>query len=191
MGFVPGFADIWQVDCWCDDSKFRSYVFCVLKYVFCDCKSLFWIAAPFLRNPSLFPVNWVIFGKSLVFPIHTRTENLTIVDSIRQYSTSHFTIFIRPSSDGTYYGMVMSVRVSIRVSVRPPIRPSVHPSVRPSDSPSVRSPSAHFPHFSPTCFHILSWNFGHDFVLMYFRSGSSVVTLRQFLKALCLFVNLE
>ena len=33
-------------------------------------------------------------------------------------------IFIRPSSDGTYYGMVMSVRVSIRVSVRPTLRPS-------------------------------------------------------------------
>ena len=32
--------------------------------------------------------------------------------------------FIRPSSDGTYYGMVMSVRPSVRVSVRPSIRPS-------------------------------------------------------------------
>ena len=61
----------------------------------------------------------------------------------------------------------------------------------PSDSPSVRSPSAHFPHFSPTCFDILSWNFAHDFVLMYYRSSSTVVTLRQFLKELCLFVNLE
>ena len=35
--------------------------------------------------------------------------------------------FIRPSSDGTYYGMVMSVRVS----VRPTLRPSGSPSVRP------------------------------------------------------------
>ena len=41
-------------------------------------------------------------------------------------------IFIRPSSDGTYYGMVMSVRPSVRVSVR-----------------------HSFPHFSPTCFDIL------------------------------------
>ena len=41
-------------------------------------------------------------------------------------------ICIRPSSDGTYYGMVMSVRVSIRVSVRPSVRLSVRPvSVRP------------------------------------------------------------
>ena len=48
-----------------------------------------------------------------------------------------------------------------------------------------------FPHFSPTCFDILSWNFAHDFVIMYYRSSSSVVTLRQFLKELCLFVNLE
>ena len=66
--------------------------------------------------------------------------------------------------------------------------------VRPSDSPSVRpsgSPSAHFPHFFSTCFDIWSWNFAHDFVLLYYRSSSSVVTLCQFLKELCLFVNLE
>ena len=44
-------------------------------------------------------------------------------------------IFIRPSSDGTYYGMVMSVRVSLRVSVRPSVRPSVRlVSVRPFSS---------------------------------------------------------
>ena len=89
-----------------------------------------------------------------------------------------FLIFIRPSSDGTYYGMVMSVRVSIR----PTLRPSVRPGLR---------PSACFPHFSPTYFDILSWNFAHDFVLMYYRSSSTVVTLRQFLKELCLFVSLE
>ena len=87
-------------------------------------------------------------------------------------------VFIRPSSDGTYYGMVMSVRVSGRPSVRLSVRPS-------------GSPSAHFPHFPPTCFDILSWNFAHDFVLMYYRSSSTVVTFRQFLKELCLFVNLE
>ena len=79
-------------------------------------------------------------------------------------------LFIRPSSDGTYYGMVMSVR------------PSVHPS--------VRSPSGRFPHFSPTPFDIWSWNFAHDIVLMYYRSSLSVVTLRQFLKELCPFGNL-
>ena len=70
------------------------------------------------------------------------------------------------------------------------------PSGSPSDSPSVRSPSAEspsacFPHFSPTCFDILSWNFAHDFVLMSYRSSLSVITLRQFLKELSLFVTLE
>ena len=71
--------------------------------------------------------------------------------------------------------------------VRPGLRPTLRPvSVRPSGSPSAR-----FPHFSPTCFDILSWNFAHDFVLMYYRSSLSVITLRQFLKELCLFVNLE
>ena len=48
-----------------------------------------------------------------------------------------------------------------------------------------------FPQFSPTCFDILSQNFAHDFVLMYYRSSLSVVTSRQFLKELCLFANLE
>ena len=74
------------------------------------------------------------------------------------------------------------------------VRPGLRPTVRPSDSPSVRpsgSPSARFPHFSHTCFDILSWNFAHHFVLMYYWSSSSVVTLRQFLKELCLFWNLE
>ena len=48
-----------------------------------------------------------------------------------------------------------------------------------------------FPLFSPTCYGILNSNFAHDFVLMYFRSSLSVVTLRQFLKELCLFVKLK
>ena len=48
-----------------------------------------------------------------------------------------------------------------------------------------------FPHFSPTCFDILSSNFVYDFVLMYHRASLSVVILHQFLLELCLFVNLE
>ena len=32
-----------------------------------------------------------------------------------------------------------------------------------------------FPHFTLTCFDILSWNFAYDFVLLYYRSSSSVV----------------
>ena len=70
---------------------------------------------------------------------------------------------------------------SVRVSVRPCVRLSVRPS---------GAPSARFPHFSHTCFDILSLNFAHDFVLMFFRSSLSVVTLWQFLKELCLFVKL-
>ena len=45
--------------------------------------------------------------------------------------------------------------------------------------------------FSSTCFDILSWNFAHDFLLMYYRSSLSVITLRQFVKEFCLFVNWE
>ena len=48
-----------------------------------------------------------------------------------------------------------------------------------------------FPHFSPTCFDILSSNFVYDFVFMYHRASLSVVILLQFLLELCLFVNLE
>ena len=48
-----------------------------------------------------------------------------------------------------------------------------------------------FPHFSLTRFDILSWNFAHDFVLLYFRSTSSVVNGYQFLWDLCLFWDLE
>ena len=48
-----------------------------------------------------------------------------------------------------------------------------------------------FPHFSLTCFDIFSWNFAYDFVLLYFRSSSSVINLRQFLWELCPFWNLN
>ena len=48
-----------------------------------------------------------------------------------------------------------------------------------------------FPHFSPTSFDILSWNFKYDFVLLHYRSSSTRVTLRQFLYELCPFLNLE
>ena len=48
-----------------------------------------------------------------------------------------------------------------------------------------------FPHFSPTCFDILSWNFAYDFVWPYYRSSLSVVFLRQFLWELCPCWNFE
>ena len=86
--------------------------------------------------------------------------------------------FIRPSLDGTYYGMVMSVR--------PSGSPSVRLSVRPSGSPS-----ASFPHFSPTCFDILSWSFTYDYILLYYRSSSSIINLRQFWWEFRPFWNLE
>ena len=70
--------------------------------------------------------------------------------------------FIRPSSDGTYYGMVMSVRPSVRHS---------------------------FPHFSPTCFEILSWNFVYNFILMHIRASLNAINFRQFLLELCPFLT--
>ena len=75
-------------------------------------------------------------------------------------------VFIRPSSDGTYYGMVMSVR--------------------PSGSPSVRHS---YPHFSPTCFDILIWNFVYHFIFMHVRSSSNAINFRHFLQELCSFLT--
>ena len=90
----------------------------------------------------------------------------------KHFQTENLRFFIRPSSDGTYYGMVMSVR----------------PSVRPSGSPSVRPSVRHsFPHFSPTCFQILSWNFVYHFILMHVRSSSNAINFRQLLLELCPF----
>ena len=175
-------------------------------------------------------------------------------------------IIIRPSSDGTYYGMVMSVHPSVRPSRSPSVRLSVHPGLRPpvfltflqhaltnwaeilhmtlfyctTDQVRVLSicvkfcwsyapfgtyntgntqfsalfsymlwhicvnfcgsyapfgtqntEITHFPHFSLTCFDILSWNFAHDFVLLKYRSSSSLVNLRQFLWEFFPFWNLE
>ena len=70
-----------------------------------------------------------------------------------------YVIFKRPSSDGTYYGMAMSIRPSVRLGLR-------HSC----------------PHFSHTCFVILSWNFVWHFLLINIRLCSSVVNFRQ-----CLF----
>ena len=136
-------------------------------------------------------------------------------------------VFIRPSSDGTYYGMVMSVRPGLRPSVRPSVRPSQFSAlfsymlwhidlkfcvslyfyVRKVKFDCHQFPSlfagvmllfnfkllqiCSFPHFSPTCFDILSSNFVYDLILMYHRASLSVVILLQFLLELCLFVNLE
>ena len=79
-------------------------------------------------------------------------------------------LFIRPSSDGTYYGMVMSVRPSVRVSVRPSVRHN-------------------FPHFSPTCFDILIWNFVYHFIFMHVTSSSNAINFRHFLQELCSFLT--
>ena len=48
-----------------------------------------------------------------------------------------------------------------------------------------------FPHFSLTRFDILSWNFAYGFVLLYYRSSSSVVSLCKFLLELYPFCNLQ
>ena len=58
-----------------------------------------------------------------------------------------FIIFIYPSSDWTYYGMVMAVRPGLRPTLRPSVYPSVRVSIRPfsalsqaGDADSSRAP---------------------------------------------------
>ena len=48
-----------------------------------------------------------------------------------------------------------------------------------------------FPHFSPTCFDILSWNFAYYFDSSYYRSSSSALNLCQCLWELCILLELR
>ena len=146
-----------------------------------------------LKNPWKWICPWKVLefrGPSLKFQLVVLDFLFWVFELKVWMDTANYgvqePIFIRPSSDGTYYGMVMSIRPGLRPTLRPSDSPSVRLSVRPSGSPSAR-----FPHFSHTCFDILSWNFSHRSVLMYYRPSSSVIALRQFLKELCLFWNLE
>ena len=55
----------------------------------------------------------------------------------RYFNVTCLIFIIRPSSDGTYYGMVMSVRPGLRPTLRRTLRPSDSPSVRPGLRPLV------------------------------------------------------
>ena len=111
-------------------------------------------------------------------------------------------IFIRPSSDGTYYGMVMSVRpsqfsalfsymlwhIDLKFCV------SLYIYARKIKFECYQFPSlfagvmllfnlkllqiCSFPHFSPTCFDILIWNFVCHFIFMHVRSSSNAINFR-------------
>ena len=81
--------------------------------------------------------------------------------------------FIRPSSDGTYYGMVMSVRPSVRPGLRPSVRPSV----------TV---------FRTFLLHALRYwaeIFVYHFIMMHVRASSNAINFRQFLMELCPFLT--
>ena len=128
-------------------------------------------------------------------------------------------LIIRPSSDGTYYGMVMSVRPSVRPSqfsalfsymlwdIELKFCLSLYYDARKSKFECHQFPSifdgvmplfnfkllqiCSFPHFSPSYCDISSWNLAYDFVLLYYRTSSSVDDFRQFLLELCPFWNFE
>ena len=136
---------------------------------------------------TLWPWPWTLtyFSKTLTLAI-----TFLPVEVGLSYFTCVFLVTRPFTWNHNFYTPVFRRDVLWYGDVRPSGSPSVRLSVRPTLGPSG-SPSTRFPHFSHTCFDILSWNFAHDFVLMYYRSSSSDVSLRQFLKELCLFWNLE
>ena len=86
-----------------------------------------------------------IWGKN--YDTYVKFQDSYYFSSITENSRIYrFTmlIFIRPSSDGTYYGMVMSVRPSVRLSICPSVRLSIRPSVQLSVRVSIRPFSALF-----------------------------------------------
>ena len=85
-------------------------------------------SVPVSVRPALSPSVWVSFHQFstlfsyMLWHIELKFCIWPFFNILQSKFQCHqfLSIFIRPSSDGTYYGMVMSVR------------PSVHPSVRPS-----------------------------------------------------------
>ena len=92
-------------------------------------------------------------AKLQIAKIHKNAQNIKYYLYKASWEFDFYTPVFR--RDVLWYG---GVRPGLRPSDSPSVRLSVRPSVRPTDSPSG-SPSSHFPHFSPTSFDILSWNF--------------------------------
>ena len=110
-------------------------------------------------------INKLWLRKSWIRNIHSRLESgLGFMTSRRPRPSFYTPVFRR---DVLWYG---DVRPFVRVSVRL----SVHHS---------------FPHFSPTCFDILIWNFVYHFIFMYVRSSSNAINFRHFLQELCSFLT--
>ena len=74
------------------------------------------------RVPGSIPSRDIYFHFFACFPSLQHNSNLA--NEIKHDHLPIVIVVVRPSSDGTYYGMVMSVRPSVRVSVRPSVRPS-------------------------------------------------------------------
>ena len=152
---------------------------------------------------DLFP-----FRTTLASFVHTAVilqAGIALATYCKWLSVSHqlfYVIFIRPSSDGSYYGMMMSVRPSVRPGLRPGLRQSQFSALfsvmlwrielkfgmsLSCYEHSIKSECRRFPSSFEgvmpllECFDILRWNFAYCFLLMYYRSSLSVVNIRQFL----------
>ena len=94
-----------------------------------------------------------------------------VIESISQESTTVFRL-----TSSYLYARLQTERIMVWWC--PSVRPGLRPSVRHS-----------FPHFSPTCFDILIWNFVYYFIFMHVRSSSNAIHFRHFLQELCSFLT--
>ena len=174
----------WNLQYWIN-TVFRTFFLHALAYwaeilhmtlVYCTTDQV-WVLSIFVGVMSLLELGILEIHSFPLFFLHALTYWSKILHMTLFHCTTDqvwvssifaggMPIFIRPSSDGTYYGMVMSVRVSVR------------PSVRHS-----------FPHFSPTWFDILIRNFVCHFIFMHVRSSSNAINFRHFLQELCSFLT--
>ena len=103
--------------------------------------------------------------------------------------------FYAPGPEQMIRGMLffpLSLSVCCQFFYTPVFRRDVlwYGDVRPSGSPSVCPSVRHsFPHFSPTCFDILIWNFVYHFIFIHVRSSSNAINFRHFLQELCSFLT--
>ena len=156
--YVPNSNTMYRPEMWYLKLTYQRQLICYRCCCFSICFKILYTFICLLKNTCMTFKNvqlhvriiLLMFSVFAHFGIHVPEERSNI--------------FIRPSSDGTYYGMVMSVRPSVRHS---------------------------FPHFSPTCFDILIWNFVYHFIVMHVRSSSNAINFRHFLQELCSFLTLN
>ena len=99
-----------------------------MKFVFLKWQLLFpkeqWVDGCFFHFQAMIDVDEVYQRPRQKFAQYSSVTNL-LKPQVQMYDYS-WMIIIRPSLDGTYYGMALSVRPSVRSSVRPTVSTKKH-----------------------------------------------------------------